>query len=362
MWSFAFVLVLNYCRKSSQVKGLKIPNIEYYVTKPDPAITAIQVDLQAETADATAKKFVAKVNALGSATNREHLAQLEIAYPKDGPKEVKLLLKSPENSFETKFALNLDQSRNLNIKLNLPHFVDINVKGNFEKEKETNGSKNEIVVEYKFPDDPTTHTLKSKINLAYNLKRSGKDKVANLDYSALFESSRRPYLNHRAVVQFKYRPYKVNELVLEFAYGKDLDNLYKFSRISKVDVQEFRPFKMNSESETNIVATDFDVNYELKSDTRVLSDKGNALEFDLNVKGKDRSKRAAGGNNEIDGKIQYRNKGSSIDSKLDATLNLRGRELAWNSELKQVEPQKYEGKITIQTEKDKKIIIVHKEE
>ena len=86
------------------------------------------------------------------------------------------------------------------------------------------------------------------------------------------------------------------------------------------------------------------------------------MEFDLNLKGKDLSKRAAGGDNDIDGKVAYRNKGSSIDSKLDASLKVRGREMGWNSELKQTEPQKYEGKITIQTEKDKKIFIVHKEE
>jgi len=355
-------LILNYCRKASQVKGLKIPNVEYYLTKPDAAITAIKIELQAESPDATSKKFLAKVTAVGSSNNREHLAQLEVAYPKDATKEVKLLLKSPENSFETKFALNLDQSRNLNVKLNLPHFIDVTVQGKFEKEKETNALKNDLLIEYKFPDDATTHTLKFKNSLAYNLKRSGKDKVANLDYSSLFESSRRPFLNHRSLVQFKYRPYKVNELVLEFAYGKDLSNLYKFSRIAKVDVQEFRPFKMNSESETKIVATDFDIDYELKADTRVLSDKGNALEFDLNLKGKDLSKRAASGDNSIDGKVEYRNKGSSVDSKLDASLKLRGREMGWNSELKQVEPQKYEGKITIQTDKDKKIFIVHKEE
>ena len=344
------------------MKGLKIPNVEYYLTKPDAAITAIQIDLSLESPDATSRKLVARATALGSANNLEHLAQFEVNYPKDATKEVKVLIKSPDNSFETKFALNLDGARNLNIKLNLPHLVDINLQGKFEKEKDTNAMKNDLLIEYKFPDDPTTHTLKFKNSLAYNLKRSGKDKVANLDYSSSFESSRRPFLNHRSLVTFKYRPYKLNEVVLEFAYGKDMDNLYKFSRISNIDVQEFRPFKMNSDSETKIVSTDFDVNYEMKADTRVLSDKGNALEFDLNLKGKDLSKRAAGGDNDIDGKVSYRNKGSSIDSKLDASLKVRGREMGWNSELKQTEPQKYEGKITIQTEKDKKIFIVHKEE
>lgn len=169
-------------------------------------------------------------------------------------------------------------------------------------------------------------------------------------------------MNHRSLISIKYRPYKVNDVVLEFAYGKDLSNLYKFSRLSKVDVQEFRPFKMTSETETKLIATDFDVHYELKADSRVLNDKGVALEFDMNVNGKDLSKRHASGNNDINGKIQYRNKGSNVDSKLDLSLNLRGREMGWNSEMKQVEPQKYEGKITIQTEKDKKIFISHKNE
>lgn len=345
------------------MKGLKIPNVEYYVTKPDAAITAIQVDLQVDSPDATSKKLLAKISAIGSSDKREHLAQVEVSYPKDANKEFKLLLKSPENSFETNFALNLnDQSRTLNVKLNLPHFVDINLQGKMEKEKETNVLKNDFLIEYKFPDDPTTHTLKFKNSLGYNLKRSGKDKVANLDYSSNFESSRRPFLNHRTLVQFKYRPYKLHEVILEFAHGKNMDNLYKYSRISKIDVQEFRPFKMNSESETQIIATDFDIDYELKADNRILNDKGNVVEFDLNLKGKDRSKRAAGTDNEIEGKVQYRNKGQSVDSKLDANLKVRGREMGWNSELKQVEPQKYEGKITIQTEKDKKIFIVHKEE
>ena len=336
------------------------------MTKPDAAITAIKVDLQAESPDATSKKHLAKINAIGSSTNREHLAQLDFKFPKDAANEMKLLLKSPDNTFETKFSVNLsDQGRNLTLilMLNLPNLIDITATGKFDREKEANGLKNELLVEYKFPDDTaTTHTIKFRNSLNFNLKRSGKDKVANLDYSCLFESSRRPFLNHRSLISFKYRPYKVNELVLEFAYGKDMDNLYKFSRISTVDVQEFRPFKMTSDSETKIVLTDFDINYELKADTKVLSDKGNALELDLNLKGKDLSKRAAGGNNDIDGKVSYRNKGSSVDSKLEASLKVRGREMGWNSELKQVEPQKYEGKITIQTDKDKKIFIVHKEE
>nr|ABU97467.1 group 14 allergen Blo t 14 [Blomia tropicalis] len=303
------------------------------------------------------------MSAVGTANSHEHLAQLEVTYPKDAPKEVKLLLKSPENSFETKFALNLDASRNLDIKLNLPHLIDIHLKNQFEKDKETNLMKNDMVLEYKFPNDETVHTLKTHHELGYNLKRNGKDKVANFDFKSKFESSRRPFLNHRSLVQFKYRPYKLQELVLEFGYGEKMDNVYKFSRISKIDVQEFKPFKMNSETDLNIVATDFDVDYEIKADNRVLNDRGNALEFDMNLKGKDRSKRAAeNGNQEIEGKIKYRNKGSAVDSKLEASLKGVGHDFAWNSELKQVEPQKYEGKITIQTEKDKKIFITHKEE
>lgn len=283
-------------------------------------------------------------------------------YPKDGPKEVAFLLKSPNNKFETKLTANLDASRNIDLKLELPHVIDLSLKGKFDTDKETNAAKSDIVIEYKRPGDSTAHTVKYQNSFAASLKRSSKDKVASLDYSSNFESSRIPSLNHRSLVAFKYRPYKVQDFTIEFAYGKDLANLLKFARVAKVDVQEFRPFKMTSEAETNIIATDLDVHYELKSDTRILNDKGNAVEFDYTMTGKDRSKRAAGGNNDINAKVQYRNKGANVDSKLDASLSLRGREMAWNSEMKQVEPQKYEGKITLQTDKDKKIFIVHKNE
>lgn len=343
------------------MKGLKIPNVEYYLTKPEAAINAIVIDLEADTADANAKKVSAKISTLGGSKSHEHLAQVELLTPGDGTKEMKLLLKSPENTMETKFAVNVDNA-NLNVKLNLPNVIDIELKNKMVKDKENNSVKNDMLIEYTFPEDPTKHSIKWNSKMGGNLKRTGKDKVANLEYAVTFESSRRPYLNHRALIDLKYRPYKLNEVTLEFAYGKDMANLYKFARTSKIDVAEFRPFKLSAESETQIIATDFDVDYELKADTKMLNDKGNALEFDLDLKGKDRSKRAAGKDNEISGKVMYRNKGASVDSKLEASLKGMGRDYAWNSELKQAEPQKYEGKITIQLDKDRKVFITHKEE
>lgn len=343
------------------MKGLKIPNVEYYLTKPEAAITAIVIELEADASDPKAKKMSAKISTLGGSKSYEHIAQADLLIPGDGTKEIKLLLKSPENTMETKFAVNLDNA-NLNVKMNLPNVIEIELKNKMLKEKESNVFKNEMLVEYKFPEDPTKHTIKWNSKMGGNFKRTGKDKVANLEYAVSFESSRKPYLNHRALIDLKYRPYKLNEVTLEFAYGKDMANLYKFARTSKIDVAEFRPFKLSAESETQIIATDFDVNYELKADTKMLNDKGNAVEFDLDLKGKDRSKRAAGKDNEISGKVMYRNKGASVDSKLEASLKGMGRDYGWSSELKQPEPQKYEGKITVQLDKDRKVFISHKEE
>lgn len=339
-----------------------MPNVEYYVTKPEAGISAITVELEKSSPAEGSRQYSVKVDAVGGSKSYEHLGKVEINMPKEGAKEMKFLLKSPDNKFETKFTANLDKTNDFEVKIELPHVINVNLKNKLETDKENNAFKNNALIEYSFPGDSTKHTIKYQNSFASSWKRTSKDKVATFDYSSNLESSRRPFLNHRSLISIKYRPYKVNDVVLEFAYGKDLSNLYKFSRLSKVDVQEFRPFKMTSETETKLIATDFDVHYELKADSRVLNDKGVALEFDMNVNGKDLSKRHASGNNDINGKIQYRNKGSNVDSKLDLSLNLRGREMGWNSEMKQVEPQKYEGKITIQTEKDKKIFISHKNE
>ena len=64
---------------------------------------------------------------------------------------------------------------------------------------------------------------------------------------------------------------------------------------------------------------------------------------------------------EVEGVIDYKNSGSPIDSKMHAHLKVKGNNYGYDSELKQTEPQQYEGKMTL-SKNDKKIFITHKTE
>lgn len=356
-------LVLNYCRKSSTVKGLPIHNFEYYVTKPDKGLKALEVELVKETPAADNRKYAIKMHGVGAAGNTEHSAQIDIAYPKDGKKEAKLSLKSPNNKFETSFSLNLDSSKNLDIKLNLPHVADIDVKGKLGLNKESGERTTDIKVEYKLPDDPTVHTLKYNNKWNFSFKRSNKDKVASADFQSDFVSSRRPFLNHKTNFVLRYRPLKLQQITFEFTHGANNDNKLRFHRLTNIDVKEMKPFTMNADSDLQLVSTLFDVNYDLKTKVGLVSSsKGLPAEFDLNVKGKDLSKRAAAeGAVDIDGELKYRNKGADkLDQTINGKLKVGQKEMAYDSELKQTDANKFEGKITVQTEKDKKVFITHK--
>lgn len=358
-----FPLVLNHCHKITQVKGLIFPNFELYVTKPDKAITALEVELSGESPAPDSRRYSAKVKGVGSSTDTEHFAQIEVAYPKGAPKEVKITLKSPTNKLESKFSLNLDGNRNLEVKINLPHVVELDVKGKSLVNKETNTYDNEFNVDYKFPSDPTVHNINYKLNVGFNLKRSSKDKVANLDVSAELKSSRVPLVNHATTIRFKYRPLKQSEILLQLKYGSDLSRVLKFSRVSTMEVKEMKPFTVNGQNDVQIVVSALDVNYDLKTDFNWVSDKGLPSLLEYNVKGKDLSKRSvsSGVSNDIDGQLKYTNKLPDIDQTIAAKLKANGKEYAYNSEMKQVAPQKYESKITVQNgSPDKKIFVVAK--
>lgn len=358
-----YVLVLNYCRKSSTVKGLTIPNVEYYITKPDKGLKAIELELFKQASGSDHRQYAVKIRGVGAAGNTEHSAEIDITYPKDGKKEAKLSLKSPNNKFETSLSLNLDSSKNLDIKLNLPHVADIDVKGKLGVNKESGEKTTDIKVEYKFPDDPTVHTLKYNNKWNFSFKRSNKDKVASADFQSDFVSSRRPFLNHKTNFVLRYRPLKLQQITLEFTHGANNDNKFRFHRLTNIDVKEMKPFTMNADSDLQVVSTLLDVNYDLKTKMGLVSSsKGLPANFDISVKGKDLSKRAAAeGAVDIDGELKYNNKGTDkLDQTINGKLKIGNKEMAYDSELKQTDANKFEGKITVQTEKDKKIFVTHK--
>lgn len=351
-------LVLSYCRKASQVKGLLIPNVEYSVSKPEKEVTALELRLQKEALD-NMDRYSAKLVAVGSPSNKEVVAAVEIH--KGDPKVAKLIFKTPERSFESTFTRTAGQGGELNMAIDLPQVIKVNLNGKFEKDKETNTRNNNFLVEYTFPDDPTTHTIKYKQRFGYNLKRSSKEKMAFFDYATQMESSRRPYLNYRTAFLVKYRPLKHNEINLEFAHGDGFTRQYQFHRVSNVDVAEMKPLKMTAENDVKILATPFDVNLELKANVKIAGEKSGNTEFNYKLKGKNLSKRAAeGGYEDIDGELSVKNEGPQINSNINAHLKAYGKEYGYESQMKQVDANNYEGKITIQTDKDKKIFVNHK--
>lgn len=346
---------MNYCGQYSRPKGLIFPNVEITIKKSEPEVTSLELRFGHEK-NGPKDKYYGKLVAVNSPTNKEVVVAIE----KDKElKQTKFSVKSPKASFETVMNVN-SNAGDMNIKMDIPEVININVDAKFNKDKETNTRNNEYLVEYKFPDDPTTHTIKYKQRLGYNLKRSSKDKVAFFDYGTQMESSRRPYLNYRTNFQFKYRPLKLGQINIEFSHGEGFTKQYRFSRTLNLDVIEMKPLKLTGNTEVQLIATEFDVHYDLKSDLKLEGSKGGDMEFEVKVKGKDLSKRAiAAGDGDIEGKLELKNEVSPLHYKVKGELKLRNEEYAYESETKQTDGQNYEGKITIQTGKDKKTFVNH---
>ncbi|KPM11048.1 Sar s 14 allergen (apolipophorin-like protein) [Sarcoptes scabiei] len=349
---------LEYCRKEYYPYKMYYPNVEYFVSKPNKDVNAIELEFKHESDDSKKnRKYTAELREVGPATPKT--AKLEIDVAKG--EEYKVTMKSPNNEFHTEFTFAADKNH-LKMKADFPDRFRADVTGTFEHDKETGVRKNKLNVEYKLGSDDKAHTIEYENEMAFKLKRSSKEKNTNLMYKSKYISSRMPGLNHKTALEFKYRPFKTNDLNLELEFGNDLQHKYQLQRKTDMEVEEMRPFKLKGNSDIKLVATDFDVDYDLKSDFKYESNKGTPMELQYNLKGKDRSKRAAEKNQEeIEGKIDYKNNGSPIDSKMNANLQAWGNQYAYESELKQVEPQRYEGKITM-SKNDKKIFITHKDE
>ncbi|KAH7640192.1 apolipophorin [Dermatophagoides farinae] len=343
---FSFFL-LDYCRKASHIKGLIFPNVEYYVVKPEKEVTALELLLKGETEDKT-RRYVAELTAVGSPSNKQAKAQIEVIKGE----EYKITLKSPEHEFNTEFTIHADKN-NLKMHMDFPNMFQADLTGTFQHDKENNVRKNQLNLQYKFAGDEKPHTVDYENEFSFNLKRSSKDKNSGVDYRAKYMSSHFPILNHKVNIQFKYRPFKVNELNLEGEFGRELQHKFQLMRNSQIEVEEVRPFKMHGNSDIKLMANDLDIDYDLKSEFKYESNKGTPL---------NRSKRAADlGAEDVEGVIDYKNNGSPIDSKMHAHLKMKGNNYGYDSELKQTQPQQYEGKITL-SKNDKKIFINHKSE
>lgn len=352
--------MLDYCRKATHIKGLMFPNVEYYIVKPEKEVTAIELELKREKegdGDKKTHRYSATLTAVGSPTNRNAKAQLEVVKGE----EYKVSLKTPEHEFNTQFTLAADKN-NLKMNLHFPNVVHVDLTGVFEHDKENSVRKNKFNLEYQLGSDETKHTVDYDNEFSLRLKRSSKEKNTHVYYKSNYKSSHFPTLNHQTHFEFKYRPFKVNELNLQLDFGKEMEHKYQLMRNASMEVEEIKPFKLKGNSELRLLSNDFDVDYDLKSDYKYESNKGTPIELQYKVKGKDRSKRAAElGQEDVEGMIDYKNSGSPIDSKMNANLKVKGNQYGYESELKQVEPQKYEGKITL-SKNDKKIFITHKDE
>lgn len=248
------------------------------------------------------------------------------------------------------------------MKLDLPLGVKADITGESKYDKENNLRKNHLKIEYQVPDDEKKHVVDLENELGYNFKRSSKEKVSNLDLKMKYTSSRFPCTNHKWALQFKYRPFKTSEFNYEFAHGADFQHRLQIMRNSQTDVQEVKPLKMTGNSDIKLISTGLDIDYDLKSEFLYESNKGMPTNLEYKIKGKDRSKRAADlGMDDVEGSIDLKNSGSPIDYKINANLKVKDQKYAYESEMKQTEPQQYEGKITI-THNDKKIFVHHKDE
>ncbi|OTF70165.1 Group 14 mite allergen-like protein (Apolipophorin-like) [Euroglyphus maynei] len=354
--SLFMMTVMNYCRKASHIKGLILPNVEYYVMKPEKEVTALELLLKSETEDKT-RRYMAELTAVGSPSNKQARAQLEVTKGE----QYRVTLKLPEHEFNTEFTINSDKN-NLKMHMDFPNVLQADLTGSFEHDKENNVRKNRLNLQYKFANDDQPHTVEYENEFSFNLKRSSKEKNSGLDYRAKYVSSHFPILNHKLNVQFKYRPFKVNELNLEGEFGREFQHKFQLMRNSQMEVEEVRPFKMHGNSDIKLMANDLDIDLDLKSEFKYESNKGTPIELQYKVSGKDRSKRAAElGAEDVEGVIDYKNNGSPIDSKMHAHLKAKGNHYEYDSELKQTQPQQYEGKITM-SKNDKKIFINHKSE
>jgi len=244
------------------------------------------------------------------------------------------------------------------------------LKGSFVKEGDVNSFRVSSDVTLKVPqlelrvagivDKAVKHSM-TDLTVDYKWKSERKEsvkvsaKVQNLSQSQLtkmsafgeFTSTQFPKYNMHLAYNLLRKPAEHMENELTVAWKQQLKDKIHILQVSKVSSPQTNQKKV--ENTLLIEATPFDINYELRINGEANRNFETGPNYNVDLVGKDRTGRKQ---RDVRGQFQYRHGSRSpLQLEMDASLEYAGREMAYHDELKEMSPNEYKGKTSVQWQK-----------